>query len=94
MSWTASGTVNDAAGAAAVAPANEGWAYEDEVHSQVHSAQEVAKAIIESGCVGAGPYNVSLVGHANPGHEFRAGYATDSVTVTVTQVYPESVISA
>ena len=45
-----------------------------------------AKALIESGCVGAGKtYQVFMSGHANPGHEPKARWGNDSVSIGISQ---------
>ena len=40
--------------------------------------------------VGDGNINVTLSGHANPGHRPRAGYANDLVTVSVSSAAPSA----
>lgn len=84
MSWSSSGTIEDAGGLDELAFTPQ------QGHGSTESAEafDVAKAIatnlIASGVVGPGPYRVSLAGHANPGHRLAEGWAPDGVTVTVT----------
>ena len=55
---------------------------------QFEVATRAAQAIIDSGAAGDGLarlFVVTMSGHANPGHEQRAGWANDTVTVTVRQ---------
>jgi len=59
---------------------------EEEVTAQIDAAKDAVQRIIDLGAVGNGhEVRVVLSGHANPGHEPREGYATDTVTVSVTQ---------
>lgn len=54
---------------------------------QLNAARFAAAGIIASGAVGkAGKdFGVYLSGHANEGHEPSPHYATDTITVTVSQ---------
>jgi hypothetical protein len=54
-----------------------------EAYEQFTVAVTAAQTIIDSGAVGAGPYTVTLAGHANPGHANTDGWANDIVTVSV-----------
>lgn len=56
--------------------------FSDEVQEQVDAAIECA-AILAS-CVGGEKVNVSINGHANPGHKPHPSYANDTVLVSVT----------
>lgn len=58
-----------------------------ECGDQFDAAWTAACAIVGSGAAGAPgkKYIVALSGHANPGHEPRPGWATDTIGVTVTQ---------
>lgn len=86
MSWSVStvalpNQVQDRVNAL-VAPGEEYGPRDD----QVKIAKQVAVEIVESGAVGGGEaYTISLYGHANDGHQPQAGYANDTVTVSVTQ---------
>lgn len=62
----------------------------EEGEAQLRVAKAAAKDIIESQAVGGDgkQFNVSLSGHANPGHEPASGMANDFVTVSVGQVTP------
>lgn len=58
---------------------------------QFWRAFDVALTLIESGVVGKidkFKFNVSLSGHANPGHEPAGGWANDMVSVSVSQAGP------
>ena len=55
----------------------------EEMMAQAEQSTYAAVAIIESGCLGDGPFFVSLVGHANPGHEPRDGWADDAVSISI-----------
>jgi hypothetical protein len=88
MSWTASGTVATSGEVDLVVPSGldattPGY---DLMDQQVKSAHAAAKAIIDSGCVGSGPYYVGISGHANPEHKPREGWANDSVYVSISQI--------
>jgi hypothetical protein len=53
---------------------------------QADLAVELAKRIVASGVVGAGGrVAASLGGHGNPGHRPLAGWANDTITVSVGQ---------
>lgn len=49
----------------------------------IAAATSAAASIVASGAIGAGPVNVTINGHANPGHVPVKGYANDVVTVSV-----------
>jgi len=55
-----------------------------EMMAQAEQAIYAAVAIIESGCLGDGPFLVYLSGHANPSHQPRDGWANDGLTITIT----------
>jgi hypothetical protein len=50
---------------------------------QFDAAMEATRALVKHAVVGAGNVNVTLSGHANPGHRPRKGWANDQVTVSV-----------
>lgn len=55
---------------------------------QFGHASEAAAEIIDSGVLGDPDkyrFNVSLVGHANPNHEPRDGWANDSISISISQ---------
>lgn len=58
-----------------------------EPREQFDQARELASSLLASGCVGDGEktFNVSLSGHANPGHLPAHGWANDMVSVSVSQ---------
>ena len=51
---------------------------------QFEAALDMARIALLRGIVGEGLVNVSLSGHANPGHKPRRGWSNDTVTVNVT----------
>jgi len=57
----------------------------EESLAQFAQAVEAAVRLIQSGAVGAGPFHVSLGGHANPSHGDVPGYAQDCINVSVTR---------
>lgn len=58
-----------------------------EAEDQIEAAITAAQAIVASGAVGPEEsLYVHLAGHANPDHAPRAGYANDTVAVTVTRI--------
>lgn len=71
-------------------------ALEVEFTEQLKAARGVVEALVASGAIGGAgkDYRISLSGHANPGHEPRAGYANDCVTVSITQAAPAVVANA
>ncbi len=50
---------------------------------QFEAALNAARVLLVRGTVGGGNVNVTLSGHANPGHKPRQGWANDTVTVSV-----------
>jgi hypothetical protein len=50
---------------------------------QFEAALNAARILLVRGTVGGGHVNVSLSGHANPGHKPRQGWANDYVMATV-----------
>ncbi|WP_076260853.1 hypothetical protein [Intrasporangium flavum] len=94
MSYSIGGiTVTDPAGldAAVTEKVDEmkgnGATYLGEDHTQdsITNAAQAARALIESGALGEGPWTVSLSGHSNPEHKPRAGWSPDQITVSVNQ---------
>jgi hypothetical protein len=96
MSWTISlqvkkstghdrgfeGAINEAE------PANEyqgGYAVDD-ARDQAIAAKRAAIALIDSGKLGFGTFQVNLSGHANEGHVPNAQWANDMVTVSVSNM--------
>jgi hypothetical protein len=59
-----------------------------EAKEQFEAAAAAAQALVDSGVVGSADKRLSIVlsGHANPGHEPRSGWASDTVTVTISQL--------
>ncbi|MFQ6170379.1 hypothetical protein ACK8HX_02130 [Oryzobacter sp. R7] len=53
---------------------------------QVQAATAAVVALVESGQLGQSPYAVTLWGHCSPGHIDHAGWAADSVGITVTRL--------
>lgn len=56
---------------------------------QITAAVAAAKALVASGAVGSGTFNVTLSGHANPDHKPVKGWANDCVTVSVACADPQ-----
>jgi hypothetical protein len=54
---------------------------------QFDAALEAALSVIRSGVVGppSHSFSISLIGHSNPGHGPREGYAKDLVTINIWQ---------
>lgn len=86
MSWSTSGRVKSASEVEGLTLQDYGDQSVD-VREQFQLAKGIANNLIASGVVGKGSkeFIVTLSGHANPGHEPRAGYANDAITVTVSQ---------
>ncbi|SDJ08249.1 hypothetical protein SAMN05444157_1642 [Frankineae bacterium MT45] len=59
------------------------YALDDAANEAIGVAIASAKAIAESGVTGGTLVNVTLSGHANPGHKPVKGWSNDVVTVTV-----------
>lgn len=61
-------------------------------NEQLDAAKAAAKALFQSGVVGPATdgswYAVNFAGHGSPGHQLREGYATESVSVSVSQAIP------
>ncbi len=57
------------------------------MEEQFKTAVDAARSLLPT--VGEGNVNVTLSGHANPGHRPRAGYANDLVTVSVSSAAPK-----
>jgi hypothetical protein len=69
-------------------PSNEyqgGYAVDD-ARDQAIAAKRAAIALIDSGMVGLGTFNVSMNGHANEGHTPNEKWANDMVGVSISQV--------
>ena len=58
-----------------------------ECGDQFDAAAAAAQSIIDSGVIGGEgkQFYVAMSGHANPGHEPRAGWANDAVTIQISQ---------
>lgn len=83
MSWSVYGTALTVDKIADLTPQYE---LGDEGQEQLELGRDVARRIIDSGAVGEGEkFNITLSGHANPGHQPREGWATDMVSVSVSQ---------
>lgn len=90
MSWSGSvlaqfDEAEDAINAVAVSPDSDA---PDQV-AQVAAAKVAAVSLIKSGAVVVGSdqdVSIYISGHANPGHLPTAGYANDSLQVSITQV--------
>jgi len=52
---------------------------------QMEQATYAALKLIKSGCLGEGPFRVTLGGHANAGHRPREGRANDAVSIAIYQ---------
>jgi hypothetical protein len=59
-----------------------------ECGDQFDAAKDAAYSLMASGAFGTASkkFQINMVGHANPNHEPREGWATDSVTISVSQV--------
>lgn len=53
------------------------------VIEQITAAASAVKTIVASGAVGNGSVTVSISGHANPDHKPTAGWANDTISVSV-----------
>ena len=89
MSWSAY-RQNPARGADLTGFTTSPEALTPEMDEQFTEAKRVAGVIIESGVVGdpQGWFNISLSGHANPGHKPAEGWANDSCVVNIYQATP------
>jgi len=54
-----------------------------EMLAQAEQATYAAVRLIKSGCLGDGPFRISLSGHANPGHQPRDGWADDAISISI-----------
>lgn len=61
----------------------------EDAASQLDAAQRAAQSLIESGEVGEPPFQVTISGHANPGHGDTPGWANDHVTVSINRLSPD-----
>ena len=52
---------------------------------QIEQAVYAAVEIIKSGCLGEGPFRVTLGGHANAGHRPREGWSNDAINLAIYQ---------
>jgi hypothetical protein len=89
MSWSGSGQASEhgiTVTSLTLSPPYENA--DEQVREQMEIAADAATKLIRSGAIG-GPegktFNVSVSGHANPGHEPAGGWANDMVTVSVAQ---------
>lgn len=88
MSWTAS-KAGATRGAVAAMDGPEGLGLG--AAGQFRYARSAVLALIDSATVGdpeLHTFNVSLAGHANPGHEPAEGWSNDCVSVSVSQALP------
>lgn len=89
MSWSAFGSSIARDDVGAVQPPSP---LSGEPAEQLEQARQAAVAIIDSGAVGdpaSHRFNVSLSGHANPGHEPQDGYSNnDAVSISIGQATP------
>ena len=86
MSWSASGKITD--------PDAVEWPINfipqvgngaDESIAQCAAAIEAVRSLIASGVIGAGPYALSMGGHANDGHGDVAGWSNDMVSINLSR---------
>lgn len=85
MSWSASAKVSRHESLHIDVSGNEQALKERD--EQVNAAKDATIGLIQSDVfLGGQVFSVALSGHANPGHKPVAGYANDTVTVTVTQI--------
>lgn len=56
---------------------------ESAMDEQFEAALNMVRIALLRGVVGEGNINVTLSGHANPGHQPREGWVNDSVNVSV-----------
>lgn len=90
MSWTAYAASVDIDGIATI---EVPYPIDDDPREQFEKAKQLAIDLVESGVVGGSPdhrFNVSLSGHANPGHEPTEGWSNDAVTISISQATPPS----
>ena len=103
MSWSFGGQIpaeathsTDAAAAELEAARRQyesfpGMELEEEARHQITVAVNEAAAIAASGALGHGyPLSVTLSGHSNPRHGERAGYASEYIGITISQMPPET----
>lgn len=64
-----------------------GEADTQEMLEQLNAADAAVEALLGSDAIGDRfkDYSISISGHCNPEHQPRDGYATDNITVSVTQ---------
>lgn len=60
------------------------YSLDDAAAEGIAGGIEAAKAAVATGSLGSGPVNVTISGHANPGHVPVKGYANDFLQVTIT----------
>ncbi len=88
MSWSVRATVNGKTALSDIeALRNEALSQNPECDDQVTAARDAVCAIIASSTVGGEDrqYHVTMAGHANPDHMPRAGWANDTINVSVSQ---------
>jgi hypothetical protein len=88
MSWHVSATIEGGSPKDELSALRaEALTQNPECADQFESAKDVAYMIVGAGAVGGSEkkFVVTLSGHSNPGHEPRAGWATDMITVSVQQ---------
>lgn len=86
MSWSASGTIPDSHAAdwgLNFIPQQGNGA--DESVAQYDAARDAVRSLIDSGVIGAGPYVVSMGGHANDGFGDVSGWSNDQVTISLSR---------
>lgn len=50
---------------------------------QFEAVKAAVKTLVDSGTLGSGKVNITISGHANPGHKPTSGWANDAVTISV-----------
>lgn len=89
MSWSVNGTVNANSAAEDLGKLREvAISQNAECGDQFDAAAKAVADLLSTGVVG-GPdksFHCNLVGHANPGHESREGWANDLVNISISQV--------
>lgn len=84
MSWSMMLSVEDnSIEVLGVPPTTE----EEHTKEQVTVAKRVVRSLVKSGAFGdpLGAYDVTISGHANPGHTPTAGWANDSISINLSQ---------
>ncbi len=60
--------------------------------AQITAAKTAVLALVESGSVGSGTFNVTASGHANPDHKPVKGWANDVISISVSCADPQPAI--